>query len=332
MTEQEKQAAERALESREAKATPPPGMQPTQPPPPPPAEEPPLRSLGMVSHMRDPQDTEPAIPHGYIELDATAFPSQGLFYPAGARFFIKAASVADVRHFSTVNENDPFAVAESFNSILKNSLHVRGLGNRAMFTYKDVLDEDRIHIIMAIREATFVHGENRLVVSCKCESCQTDNSIELRNEAFERVDVDPKIMKYYSDEERCFVIPTRSLGEVRIAPPTVGVMAEVTRSIRERQREGKELDLSFVKILPYISGGWKGFNEPKIKALETDILGWSLRKWEIMNGLVDKVRVGVKETLHAECVGCKARIETPVTFPGGVKALFVVSDISEELL
>ena len=274
MTEQEKQAAERALEAREQKSEQKPKPEPAPTPPAPLAQEAPaepVRSLGIVSHMREVRDQEPAIPHGYIELDPTAFPSQGLFYPDGARFFIRAATVSDIRHFSTVNENDPFAVAESFNSILKSSLHVRGLGGKVMFTYKDVLDEDRIHIIMAIREATFVHGENRLVVSCKCDSCQTENSIELRNEAFERTDVDPKIMKYYSEEERCFLIETKSLGTVRIAPPTVGVMSEVARSIRERQREGKEIDVSFIKMLPYIAGGWKGFNEAKIKALETEM-------------------------------------------------------------
>lgn len=321
MNEHESEAAARHLEGRENQPT------PVQPPAPPPTPTP-QHSLGKARSARD-GDEEPAIPEGYIELYSDGFPSGGIFYPEGARFFVKPATVGAVRQFSTVNEQDPFAVAEGFNDILKTSLHVRGIGK--MFSYKDILDEDRIHIIMAIREATFVKGENRLVVDAKCPACKEKTTIELRNEAFERTVVDPKVMRYYDPKSRQFAFQTKTFGEVRVSPPTIGVMSTVTEYIKEQQREGREIDLSFVKVLPFIAGDWRSFDLKAAQRLEVQVMGWNMDKFQFMNTLVEKIRVGVKETLHGTCSTCDAKVATPVTFPGGVKALFVVSDLDSEL-
>lgn len=296
--------------------------QPVTPPPTP------QISLGQIRGAREDEDG-PAVPHGYIELFSDGFPSRGIFYPTEARFFVRPASVGSVRHFSTVNEQDPFAVAEGFNDILKTSLHVRGAGK--LFSYKDILDEDRIHLIMAIREATFVKGENRLVVDVKCGACKEKTVIEMRNEAFERNEVDPKIMEHYDEKTRLFVFRTKSIGEIRVSPPTIGVMSTVTEYIKDQQREGKEIDLSFVKVLPFLAGDWRGFDLKAAQRMEVQVMGWNMKQFQFMNSLVEKIRVGVKETLHGTCESCGASVATPVTFPGGVKALFVISDLDSEL-
>lgn len=318
MNEHESEAAARHLDDKDRAAQ---GQAPVPPPTPQP------HSLGKVRVAGD--DGEAALPPGYIEIYPDGFPSRGLFYPPGARFFVKPASVGAVRQFSTVNEQDPFAVADAFNDILKTSLHVRGVGK--MFSYKDILDEDRIHLIMAIREATFVKGENRLVIDAKCAACKEKTTIELRNEAFERSVVDPKVMSYYDEASRSFVFKTKSFGDVRVSPPTIGVMSTVTEYIKDKQREGGEIDLSFVKVLPFLASDWRSFDLKAAKQMEVSVMGWSMDRFQFMNTLVEKIRVGVKETLHGTCESCGADVATPVTFPGGVKALFVVSDLDSEL-
>ncbi len=288
----------------------------------------PRTSLGKAQMQAAARETEGS-PNGYVELDIADFPSRGLFYPPNTRFFIRPATVSDVRHFSTVNEADPFAVAEGFADIMKGSVIVRSTGR--MFSHKDILDEDRIHVLMAVREATFVKGENRMVVDTKCHSCGAKVTIELRNDAFRRAEVPEDIMRYYDQDERLFVFRTKSFGQVKVAPPTVGVMVEVGKYIRDRQRNGKEVDLSFVKLLPYIAGGWRGLNEKRLNELEVEVVGWDMGKFQFMNGIIDKVKVGVKDALHGECSSCGAEVSTAITFPGGVKALFVVSGVDQEL-
>jgi hypothetical protein len=43
-------------------------------------------------------------------------------------------------------------------------------------------------------------------------------------------------------------------------------------------------------------------------------------------------KVGVKEKFNTICEKCHSEVTTPISFPGGIKGLFVVSDISGELL
>ena len=59
---------------------------------------------------------------------------------------------------------------------------------------------------------------------------------------------------------------------------------------------------------------------------------WTSAKYQTFNGLTEMVKVGVKDQLVKECEKCGTELRTQITFPGGIKSLFVVSDISGELL
>lgn len=286
-------------------------------------------SLGKASIYKDDSD-EPALLPGYHEIYSEEFPSGGLFYPKDVRFFIRAASVKEIRHFSTIDETDPFSVDEALTDIIKGCLMMRSPGKRVSF--KDLKEEDRIHIILAIRELTFVDGENMLAIPKRCEECQTDNQIPIKNSSFTFNGIDDKISKYYNTETRIFEIETKSLGVIKMEPPSIGVMMEVTKYIRTKAKDGKKLDQSFLKVLPYLISDWKGLNVKKIQSLELAYMQWNTKKFQTMNALSAMVKVGVKEILNSECEGCGSEVSATIQFPGGIKSLFVVSDISDELL
>ena len=44
------------------------------------------------------------------------------------------------------------------------------------------------------------------------------------------------------------------------------------------------------------------------------------------------MKIGIKPEMKFPCQGCGAEVTVPLTFPGGIKALFVISDIDSELL
>ena len=72
--------------------------------------------------------------------------------------------------------------------------------------------------------------------------------------------------------------------------------------------------------------------EERIKNLEVEFMQWSAAKYQNMFNLTDMIRVGVKETMKKSCDKCGTEVATPISFPGGIKSLFVISDISGELL
>lgn len=313
------EAAKRDLESREYKAEV--NFEETKP-----------TSLGKASSFQREygDDDEPALLPGYHEIYANNFPSKGLFYQDGARFFVRAASVKEIRHYSTINEEDPFSIDECLNEIVKSCLMIRFPGKQASF--KDLREEDRIFIIMTIRELTFAKGENALKVVKTCEECNHDNEIEINTRAFESTIPPDSIMKYYDPESKTFLVPTKSSGTFTIVPPSIGVMSEVTRFIRRTQEEGKKIDQSFVKLLPYLIQDWRGLNQERIKNLEIEMMQWDTTKYTVFSTLVEWARVGIKEDMKTSCEKCGTEVTTPISFPGGIKSLFVVSDISGELL
>lgn len=313
------ESARRDLESREYSAKP--DVNPT-------SEKP--TSLGKASSYLNETSDEPALLPGYHEIYAENFPSKGMFYPAEARFMIRSASVKEIRHFSTINEQDPFSIDEALNEILKGCLQIRFPGKQASF--KDLREEDRIFIILTIRELTFSKGENRLIVKKNCGDCGHENEIEINNHAFEPTILGETVMKYYNPERRLFEFQTKSSGVIEMTAPSIGVMMEITKYIKTMQQEGRKIDQSFIKVLPYMITDWKGFTQDRIKNLEIEFMQWTASKYQTVYNLTDMIRVGVKEEMKKDCDKCGTEVSAPISFPGGIKSLFVVSDLAGELL
>lgn len=286
-------------------------------------------SLGKAKGFEEDLD-EPSFLPGYIEIFAQNFPTKGIFYGKDARFLIRAATVTEIKQFSTISEDDPYSIDEALNQVLKSCLTYRE--GSSMRSFKDLKEEDRIYIIMAVRELTFVKGENDLIINYTCKECGTPGKVEVRSTSFESNEPGDKIMKYYDEDSREFIVQTKSNGSIVIAPPSVGIMMEVTKWIQKQQQEGKKLDKSFLKTLPYMLKDWRGLNEKVISNMQIEYMSWDLKLFQTMNSLIDMCKVGVKENLTVECEKCQAEVTVPISFPSGIRSLFVVSDIDSELL
>ena len=267
---------------------------------------------------------------GFHPLYATDLPSGGLFYPRDIELQIRPAKVAEIRHFSTLQERDLFDVDDKLNNVLQNCTKIRT--KTRMMSWKDLLEEDRIYIILAIRSLTFSKGENKLQVKKNCPDCNTENVIEIANEYLQFNEIPEDLMKYYDEFNRVLAIQTKSSGTIWLKPPTIGVMQVVTRYIREKERAGDNWDRAHIQILPYIQHEWRNFTEKDIFQSEVDFQGWDDTKYTLHYRLAEKVKVGVKPDVVCSCKECGSEVSAAINFRGGIKDLFVVSDISGELL
>ena len=248
---------------------------------------------------------------------------------------IRAARVGEIREFSTLNEDDIMDVDEKLNSILVNCTKIMYGNQRG--SYRDILEEDRIYVILSIRELTFKNGENKLMMpvgkkSCPSGTCKSQESMELKTNNLQFNDQDELLEKYYDHQNKCYTIPTKNHGEITLAPPTIGVMRAVTGWIRKREEEGKSWDKSSLAILPYVQREWRGFNDNEVFSAITNFQGWNAGKYSLVYRLVEKAKIGVKPEFTYPCQSCGAEVAVPLSFPGGIKALFIVQDITSELL
>ena len=74
---------------------------------------------------------------GWHVLDLEDLPSKGKFYAAGTIIKIRSAKAAEIRHFSTMDENNNIDMEEKLNSIVESCAQFSA-GDKRM-SYKDIL-------------------------------------------------------------------------------------------------------------------------------------------------------------------------------------------------
>ena len=272
------------------------------------------------------QSTDSAL--GWHVLDLTTLPSQGKFYPANAVIKIRSAKAAEIRHFSTMDENNYIDMEEKLNSIVETCMQITA--DKKRLSWKDLLEEDRIVVLLSIRDLTFPEPENKLVLKGKTEKTKKQVDVELAVKNLVPSEIDEEIERYYSEKERTYVIKTRSAGEVRMKPPTIGVMQEITSYLKDRQEKDQDFDRAFIQVLPYMQPDWRTLTLNKIFQHEVDYKAWDEKKFMVIYRLAERMKIGVATTLETTFEG--ELVKAPLDFPGGIKSLFIISDLAGELL
>ena len=269
---------------------------------------------------------------GWFPIYLEDMPSMGRFYADGIKIHIRAARAQEIRHWSTLNERDMFDVDDKLNHIMQNCVRIQA--DRKMMSWKDILEEDRIFVILAIRDLTFKQGENKLQVSKQCPHCGTQCTIDINNDNMQRTPLTPEIERYYDPEEKLYNIATKSYGTIKMKPPTIGVMQVVTKYITKKQQEGGYWDQSYIQLFPYLHTEWRGLKEKAIFDGEVDFNGWDQKKYMLMYRIGEKMKVGVQPEITTDCTGCDEEVTAQVDFRNGIKAIFIptISDITDELL
>ena len=285
-----------------------------------------LGSVDMAKFGREKAESADVV-LGYHNVDMDSLFSRGRFYPQNTKISIRSAKVAEIRHFSTMVETNLLDIEEKLNGIVKSCMRIESPTKK--LSYKDLLEEDRIAILLQIRDLTFPEPENKLMLKAE-NSYGVKKDVELATRNFTTVTPPEEIEKYYDAVARCFRIQTRSAGEILMRPPSIGVMEVVTKYIKEQQESNKRWDQSFLQILPYIQLDWRGFNSKEVFNQEVVFQGWNEKKYMITYRLAEKMKIGADAEMTVDVDG--EEVKVPLQFPGGIKSLFIISDLAGELL
>jgi hypothetical protein len=279
----------------------------------------------------------PGLEIGWKNLPVSIIPTRGDYYPEGAKIAIRPADTKEIRHFSSIDEEDRLDLNEKLNFIL-DTCSVISFPGIGVVSYKDLKFEDRVFIIMAIRDLTFAEGENKIILKpeTKCENketCPISNGIELRTGVLSDYELDSRFSKYYSPINRNFCFPIPKLGkEISIWIPSIGVMDEITSFVVEAEFKGIEIDDSFIDIAPFIFPDWRGLTFERILSKMRESDTWAKEEFSFYFEVTRMIKIGTKPEIKIQCPTCGAEVTAPVTFPGGFRSLFVISDIFGELL
>jgi len=264
----------------------------------------------------------------YISIDPNSLPT-GIFYPNGTKISIRAASVADVQEYSVVDDSNLIDVTEKMNLILSRCvryIHANGM----VGTYKDIKDNDRLSLIFMIRELTFQKGNN-LAKDITCEHCNHEFKLEFRashsksmKKTFEHYDINDELKDFFNPSTKTIDIEIND-KIWKLSPPTIGLQEIFFGDLKEKvQKNNKNPNLSFLKIIPFTLWDRNKISEDGIKAKEKEYKELDMDTFQTLNYTVDKMKFGIKG-LISNCPVCGGEVHTDMTFPQGASNIFVIS-------
>jgi len=275
---------------------------------------------------------------GWKNLPLDMLPSSGRYYPEGAQIAIRPADVVEIRHFSTIDEDDKISMTSQLNYILDRCMRMQ-FPREGVVDYLDLIQEDRFYIIVAIRDLTFLKGENKILLrpskKCKSESeCPFVNGFELRTGCLDFFKISERIMKYYSPANRRFEFRLRENPDDLIVMnmPTIGTKEIIDQFFKKMDSRKIEIDPSFKDILPFILPDRKNLNSDVIyqKYRESDY--WTKEEFSLYFMLAKELKIGTKLEASLICPNCNQEIKARILFKDGIKSIFVISDILGQLL
>jgi hypothetical protein len=121
------------------------------------------KSLGYINVNKNHLAAE----KDWKNVPTQTLPSQGLFYPEDTVIVIKAALAAEIRHWSTIDESDDLSKTDAMNFVLDRCLRIQFNGQDV--SSDNILEVARFYLVFAIRDFTFVQGQNKMFIEIPYE-------------------------------------------------------------------------------------------------------------------------------------------------------------------
>lgn len=259
---------------------------------------------------------------GYLKIDVKSLPTQGLFYPDGTEIHIRAARGEEIKHWSTMNDQDLSQLSQVddiLNYIIERCVTVK-LPGIIGGNWKDLKDVDRFYLLLAVREFTFLDGDNELMVPIS-----EGKDIPVTKEMIDFIQIPEDIMKYYSPEEKCFVFQLNTGRTIRMHIPSLGVTQWLKNYAQTKQQVREGFDTDFILYAPMLISDFRRLSQRAYEEMVGEASMWSVKEWSLVSHVRDTLSSASEARIKYQDENGQ-EVSIPLTFRGGIKALFTISD------
>jgi hypothetical protein len=293
-------------------------------------------NLGRVQSYPNTVEMSPASESTWKLLKLENIPSSGLFYPPTMEILLRSAKTKEIRHWSTIDEDDPIDIRDKINFILNTCLKISNPGGIPM-NFNDLLEVDRYHLLFRIYELTFPNQENKLWATIKCENdrCGHVNRTQVLSMNLRGFQIPEELMKWYSPEDRCFKIVSEKLNETfMIYLPTIGVDSKFKQKRSDELNKGVEIDKSFYDFAPYLVREWRNLTPQTIADIRFNSNAWQDNKFVFIHKFTEALKNASLNKAASLCEKCKEITESHIFLGGSftVKDIFIISAGLDELI
>jgi hypothetical protein len=295
-------------------------------------EEPSSKSI--AAQIQESPEISAAAESSWKLLSLDTLPSQGLCYHTNAEILLRPAKTKEIRHWSTIDDNDPLDVRDKINFILNACTKFIIPGVKPL-TFNDFLEIDRYHILFRIYELTFPNQENKLFANIKCKHDGLINNTQVLSRNLKGFEYPKDLLKWYSKEDRCFKIVSEKLNETfYLYLPTIGVENKFRTKRMDDEAKGIEIDESFYEFGPYLVKEWRGLTPQDIVNLKFDSINWPDNKFIFIHRFTEQLKNSSLNKVMSLCETCKNVTESHIFLEGSftVKDIFIISGRLDELI
>lgn len=259
---------------------------------------------------------------GYLKLDVKSLPTQGMFYPEGTEISIRAARGSEIKHWSTMNDQDTAQLSQVddiLNYIIEKCVSVKMPGILGS-NWRDLKDVDRFYILLAVREFTFLDGDNELLVPVS-----EGKNIPVQKEMIDFIQIPEKILKYYSPQDRCFVFELTNGKTIRMHIPSLGTTQWLKNYAQGKALAREGFDQDFILYAPMLIADFRNLSQRAYEKMVEESLSWTAKEWSLVAYVRDTLQAAAEPQIkYINDDGQEVRV--PLTFRGGIKALFTIQD------
>lgn len=259
---------------------------------------------------------------GYLKIPVSSLPTRGMFYPEGTEISIRAARGGEIKHWSTMNDQDLnqlSQVDDILNYIIEKCVSVRIPGVLGG-NWKDLKDVDRFYLLLAIREFTFINGENELLVPLS-----EGKDMPVTKDMIDFIQIPEEIMKHYDSELRCFSFTLKSGRTFHMYIPSLGATQWLKSYAQAKANAREGFDTDFILFAPMLIGDFRRLSQRAYEEMVTDSQGWSTSEWSLIAYVRDALTAAAEAKIKYQNED-GADVTVPLTFRGGIKALFTIQD------
>lgn len=262
---------------------------------------------------------------GWQRIPIETLPTKGLFYPVGTEVLIRAAIGDEIRHWSTLNEEDMARLDDMLNYVLERCCSIK-YPNEKHSSWKDIKEIDRFYIILAIRELTFINSGNKLQVKVS-----ENKKVDVVKEMIDYITIDERLMKYYDTQQRNFNLKFKDGSNIRFTLPSVGITSFLKNYVIRKRQMQEPIDEDFVNFAPFVILDWRGLNDDSYSHYVLESGDWNVAQISVLDEIkrifADAVRPVVR---YKDEIGGERTV--PLNFQGGIKSLFLISNPFGELV
>ena len=260
---------------------------------------------------------------GWQQIPIKDLPSLGLFYPEDTKVYVRAATGGEIRHWSSLNEdpNDQNYLSnldDMLNYVIERCVTIKS--DTKNIAWKDIKEIDRFYLLLAVREWTFIKGENKLSVKVS-----ENKKIDVRKEMIDYITFDDRLMKYYSESERCFLLKFKNGNTIKLEIPSVGVTSWLKTYIQRRQQSSQAFDQDFLSFAPFVIRDWRVLNDISYEKIILDTMSWGIDEISLLTHIRQIFQDTINPVIKYQDES-GAELATPLNFQGGIKSIFLISD------